>query len=134
MAGMTQAGAAVGTAIMPGIGTAAGTLVGGLMDSFMGGGSPAQSGPAGPSAASAAVYGSGIAADNWSVNFRGTQTNSPSAYKPFEATGPTASSASGQGTAGLSGLPSFTGGGSGFQVPSWAWIALAGLIAWRASK
>lgn len=49
MAGMAEAGAAAGTAIMPGIGTAIGGIAGAFMDG-MGGGSNSAS-PAGPSSA-----------------------------------------------------------------------------------
>lgn len=139
---LSTAGAAVGTAIMPGIGTAVGAIGGALLEGFMGGDSPASAqGPAGPSSAAVAVYGSGLNGDNWNVNFRGSQVNTSSAYKPFSATGPTASTA-GQGGAvvpphsaeGDASGPALSLGGSYYGVPVWAWAGAIGLIAWKALK
>lgn len=75
MAGLAAAGAAAGTAVMPGIGTAVGGVVGALADMMTdkkgggsgggGGGEPAPS----ASAATTAVYGSGLDGSGWSVNF-----------------------------------------------------------------
>jgi hypothetical protein len=145
MAGMAAAGAAAGTAIMPGIGTAIGAVGGLLLDSFMGGGeSTAAQGPAGTSSAAVAVYGSGLNADNWNVNFKGSQTNTSTANKRLDATGPTANTA-GQGGAILppAAIRSAEGeggglglglGGSYYGVPVWAWAGMIGLVAWKASK
>lgn len=66
-----QAGAALGTAIYPGVGTAIGGLAGSLLDSP----SKASSNPSGPMTSAAAVYGSGLDSSGWNVNFGGTQTN-----------------------------------------------------------
>ena len=143
MAGMAAAGAAAGTAIMPGIGTAIGAVGGLLLDSFMGDKSSAAQGPAGTSSAAVAVYGSGLNADNWNVNFKGSQTNTSTANKRLDATGPTANTA-GQGGAVMppaTGLRSAEGdagalslGGSYGGIPVWVWAGMIGLVAWKASK
>lgn len=74
MADLTAAGAAVGTAIFPGVGTAAGALVGGLLSSKSSAGG--NSAP-GPQDAHSAIYGDTGTQDNsgWNVNFSGTQSN-----------------------------------------------------------
>lgn len=134
---MAAAGGAIGTAFAPGIGTAVGTLLGGLLDEPMAGGASAQ--PAGPTSAITAVYGSGLNADNWFVNFSGVQDARGTVDKPFSATGPTATTAATGGAvlpapaASLSGVASSLGlDVSGLQaVPLWAWALLGGLIVWR---
>ena len=130
---MAAAGGAIGTAIAPGIGTAIGTIAGGLLDGPMTGGGGAPAGPTSASAATA-VYGSGLNADNWFVNFSGTQKASATLDKAFSATGPTASTAAQGGTilpaagAGLAGMVSSMGLGG---VPVWAWACLGGLVIWK---
>jgi len=59
---MQAAGAAIGTAFAPGIGTAIGGVAGALLDGPMTGSSG--TGPAGTSSAAVAVYGSGIPKHN----------------------------------------------------------------------
>lgn len=138
MGQMAAAGSAIGTAIAPGIGTAIGGLLGGLLDEESSSNPGASSVPSAGSAATA-VYGSGLNADNWFVNFSGTQTASAKVDKPFSATGPTATTAATGGAvlpapaSGLSGVASSLGLDlSGLSnVPLWAWAALAGLIVWR---
>jgi hypothetical protein len=139
MAGMAAAGAAAGTAIMPGIGTVIGGIAGALLDGEMskGGDSGSAQGPGGPSNAAHAVYGSGLNADNWNVNFSGRQTNTSSADKRLEATGPTqsASAASGQGA--VMPMPQgSSGGGLGNLggVPMLAWLGIGGLVLWKLSR
>jgi hypothetical protein len=110
MADLTRAGAAAGTAIMPGIGTAIGGLFGSLLSGNGSGG--ATSSPAGPSRAdaSAAIYGSGLDGSNWSVNFAGVQ-----------------------GTAGTSGnAPAMSVPGLG-AIPNWAFIAIGAVVIWKMS-
>lgn len=130
---MAAAGAAAGTAVMPGIGTAVGGIIGAVVDGFMddkgGGGSVAA--PSAPSAAAAAVYGSSnLNADNWSVNFSGTQNNSPRVDKAFSATGPTASTAAGGGI-----LPAPVADALGAAgIPSWALYVVGGLLLWKLVK
>lgn len=125
------AGAAIGTAIAPGIGTALGALAGGFLDQPSNTSSGVSAAPAGPRSAAAAVYGSGLNADNWFVNFGGTQNARGQADKELRATGPTASTAAEGGSVmpaggGLGVLGSSIGG-----VPVWAIVAVGGLIAWR---
>ena len=135
MGQMAAAGGAIGTAIAPGMGTAIGTIAGGLLDGEMSGGS--SSAPSGPTSAATAVYGSGLAADNWLVNFSGRQYASGTVDKPFSATGPTATTAAQNGTvipgqaAGLSGMASSLGLPGLGNVPLWAWACLGGLVLWR---
>jgi hypothetical protein len=136
MAGLAAAGAAAGTAIMPGIGTAIGGIAGALLDSSMTGSSG--TGPAGTSSAAVAVYGSGINADNWSINFGGRQDVRAEAAKTMNATGPTATTAAQGGTvmpAQLSGMGSdIAASMASLGVPSWAWFAVGGLVLWKLSK
>lgn len=130
---MAAAGGAIGTAFMPGIGTAIGTIAGGLLDGPMVGSSSA---PSGPTSAATAVYGSGLSGDNWFVNFGGTQSASGTVDKPFSATGPTATTAAQGGTI----LPAAQGTLAGVasslgidlsSVPLWAWVGLGGLVIWK---
>lgn len=138
MAGLAAAGAAAGTAIMPGIGTAIGGIAGALLDDSMTGSSGSGTGPAGSNSAAVAVYGSGLNADNWSVNFSGRQDVRADAAKTLNATGPTATTAAQGGTV----LPpALAGLGAGLAssieslgVPSWAWLAVGGLLLWKLSK
>lgn len=134
MGQMAAAGGAIGTAIAPGVGTAIGTVLGGLLDGPMVGSAPAQ--PAGPSSAATAVYGSGLSAENWFVNFSGTQNASAKVDKPFSATGPTATTAATGGAV----LPAAQGTLSGVAsslgldlsgIPLWAWACLGGLLLWK---
>lgn len=75
MAGMAAAGAAAGTAVFPGVGTAIGGVLGAFMDSSGGGGSAS----AGPQDAQSAIYGDlGQKNTGWNVNFAGVQTSSAS--------------------------------------------------------
>lgn len=116
MAGLASAGAAAGTAIMPGIGTAVGGVVGALADTFMGGG--AGSASAMPQNATTAVYGSGLDGSNWNVNFSGMQTATSSADK--------------SGSMGASGSAATPGAAFSFgQVPVIVWVALAAVVVWK---
>lgn len=65
------AGAAIGTAIMPGVGTAVGGLIGSFMDGAGGSGAAAMA----PFDATSSVYGSGLDSSGWNVNFSGVQSN-----------------------------------------------------------
>lgn len=137
MGQMAAAGGAIGTAFAPGIGTAIGSVLGGMLDEESKA-SGASNVPSSSSAATA-VYGSGLNADNWFVNFSGTQNASAKVDKPFSATGPTATTAATGGTVlpgqpvGLSGVASSLGLDLSRldNIPLWAWACLAGLVVWR---
>ena len=132
---MAAAGSAIGTAIAPGIGTAIGGMLGSLLDDDAG---PTGSSVPSSSSAATAVYGSGLNADNWSVNFSGTQKVTATSDKPFSATGPTASTAATGGAilpgpnpaSGLGGMASSIQNELS-AVPMWAWAAVAALVIWR---
>lgn len=136
MAGLAAAGAAMGTAIMPGIGTAVGGLAGALVDTFGGGGGgggQAAPMPSGPTNAANAVYGNGLDGANWFVNFSGSQTASGTVDKPITATGPTQTAAA-TGGAVIPQPPApggSLGGLGGGEYPTWAVLGLAGLALWK---
>lgn len=119
---------------MPGIGTAVGAVAGALLDNFMedsGGGSSVAAPAGGARSAANAVYGSSnLNADNWSVNFSGTQTNMPKVDKTFSATGPTASTAADGGILPAPVQNALDAAG----VPSWALWAVAGVLLWKLVK
>lgn len=125
MAGLSAAGAAAGTAIMPGVGTAIGGVFGAIADGFMGGGE--SSGPSGYTAqnAQAAIYGDlGLDGSGWNVNFSGSQSNgsnktAPSALDAIGLTG----SGSLLGASGIS---------SGMLLAGA--VVLVGLVIWKKSK
>lgn len=123
MAGLAQAGAAAGTAIMPGIGTAVGGLAGALADTFMGGAGGSSSAPQN---SQTAVYGSGLDGSGWAVNIgKGTQTAtsapaSAAGINPADSLGSMASSA----------LGGFNLGG----IPNWFWFAAVGVVLWKKSR
>lgn len=126
MAGLAQAGAAMGTAIMPGMGTAIGGLAGALGDTFMGG---VGGGGGGPQTAHTAVYGSGLDGSNWNVNFSGTQTAKSSADKsPLGDTIPSVSQ-----YGGIPSAASFAGGlGDTLGSVPWPlWAALGVVVVWK---
>lgn len=90
-----------------------------LLDSQFGGGLGSALGkglgggaPAGPSNAEAAVYGSGLDASGWAVNFQGLQNAGSNADK-----------------SGASGLLSTTGG-----IPGWAWLVAGAAVLWKLSR
>jgi hypothetical protein len=120
-AGLATAGAAAGTAIMPGIGTAVGGIVGALADGFMSD-SSGSAAAGGPQSAHTGVYGSGLDGSNWNVNFGGTQTNKSSADKSG-ALGDTAS---------IPGMAAVTGSLGG--IPIYVWAALGAVVVWKISK
>lgn len=138
---MSAAGAAIGSAFLPGVGTALGALAGSLLDGEMSRGGGAAQQPPGTSSAATAVYGSGLNADNWAVNFSGTQRVSARADKALTASGPTASTAA-MGGAVIPGVPGMPGQGllNGVAdtlgidpnevraVPVWVWATIAGLV------
>lgn len=72
--------------------------------------------PAGPSSADAAVYGSGLDASGWAVNFQGVQTASSSQDK-------------GGGVPGVLGSSGVAGG-----VPHWAWLVIGAAVIWKLSR
>lgn len=76
MAGLAQAGAAMGSVIAPGVGTAVGGLAGALADTFMGSGSSgSSSGGYTSQGAESAIYGgTGMDSSGWNVNFSGVQS------------------------------------------------------------
>jgi hypothetical protein len=115
MAGMAAAGAAAGTAIMPGIGTAIGGIAGAFMDGMGGGGSGGSS----PQNAQSAIYGD-LGQDNsgWNVNFSGVQSNGSNKSAPSA----------------LDGLG--IGGGTGTISPLMivGLVAVVGLAIWKKSK
>jgi hypothetical protein len=140
-------GAAVGTAIMPGWGTAIGAVAG----AFMGGSSVASGGSSGggaaatPMASQAAVFGSGIDASGWQVNFGdgATQTLDNRQDKTIRSEGPIASATP---TAGGAKSPYMgyyddpVSGGLGLgslglgSLPPIVWVVLFGAVAWKLSK
>lgn len=128
MAGAAQ-GAAAGAVFGP-WGAAIGAVAGALLaeDSKAQSGGATQAAPGGTtsSAAAKATYGSHtLNADGWSVNFSGTQTNTPVFNKDFSATGPTASSSATSAREGgyAAGAPA----GGGLSLP-----ALPGGVPWLA--
>jgi hypothetical protein len=145
LAGAAQ-GAAIGTSIMPGWGTAIGAVAGAFMggSSVAGGGASGGGAAATPTATQAAVFGSGLDGSGWQINFGAGSTLSldnrqdktirsegpiasanPSAsgarpgYSPYLDTG---SDPLGMGSLGLGG------------VPPWIWLVFFGAVAWRVSK
>jgi len=139
-------GAAIGTAIMPGWGTAIGAVAG----AFMGGGSVAGGGGGGgasatPQATQAAVFGSGLDGSGWQVilgnNNNATLDNRQD--KTIRSEGPIASANPSAGvrspyssyyddpyaSSGL-GLDSLGLGG----MPPIVWLVLFGAVAWKLSK
>ena len=148
MAGELQGaaqGAAIGTAIMPGWGTAIGAVAG----AFLGGPSVANPGGPGaggasatPMAGQAAAFGSGLDGSGWQINFgdNSTQSLDNRQNKKIDSTGPSAA-ADANASRGV-GNPYLTGaGGGGFGadlagytgVPPYLWL-VAGVIAWRLYK
>jgi len=111
MAGATQAGVTAGAPFGP-WGAAFGGVAGALVDMQGGGGASATA----PQNASSAVYGSGLDGSQWNVNFSGVQSASSAQDK----------------RGGVPGLesPALLGG----PIPSWAWLAVAGLLAWKIAK
>lgn len=117
------AGAAIGTAIMPGVGTAIGGLAGSFLDDK--GGGAAGGGGGGMftrQAAESAIYGDlGLDSSGWNVNFSGSQSNGSNKSAP-----------SALDSIGL------TGSGSLLGIPS-QWliigaVAVVGLVIWKKSK
>lgn len=103
-------GAAAGTAIMPGWGTA----IGGVMGAFMGGGGGGVASSPGASLkseASAAVYGSGLDSSDWAVNFSGVQNAGSNSDKTLGEIG-----------------------GMAASVPGWAWLAIGAAVVWKISR
>lgn len=141
MAGAAQ-GAAAGATFGPW-----GAVIGGVAGYVLADQSKAQpgGGAAGPapggassSAAAKATYGnSNLNADNWSVNFSGTQTNSPVADHTIRAT----QSADAQATAATAGpgalmgsLPAGMGGAAGGLNMTYVAIGVAALaVLWKLS-
>lgn len=123
MAGMAAAGAAAGTAIMPGIGTAIGGIAGAFMDGMGGSGSSAAGYT--PQDAQSAIYGDlGMDSSGWNVNFSGTQSNgsnksAPSALDSIGLTG----SGSLLGASGITSGMLLLGG-----------AVLIGLVVWKKSR
>lgn len=89
--------------------------LGGGLGSGLGKALGGSSAPAGPMSAETAVYGSGLDASGWAVNFSGLQTASNSQDKSGGVPG-----------VGLSGV--------GAGVPGWAWIVLGGVVLWKLSR
>lgn len=118
---------------MPGIGTAVGGVLGALGDMFTskGGSSSAAPGIA-PSASptTTAVYGSGLDASGWNVNFSGTQTPSYSGGShEIAATQEASASASVPGSPGATYLMPQGSNGQGFALPQ-ASAGIAGVPWW----
>ena len=120
---MAAAGAAAGTAIMPGIGTAIGGIAGAMLDG--GGGGGGGSGFS-PKDAHQAIYGSAFGMDSsgWSVNFSGSQStgsnkSAPSALDSIGLTG-------GGSLLGASGIS------SGMLIAGAALVI--GLVIWKKSQ
>lgn len=136
-------GAAVGTAIMPGWGTAIGAVAG----AFMGGSSSTGGGGAGgasatPQASQAAVFGSGLDGSGWQVimgngntpTLDNRQDKTIRSEGPIASANPTAKSP----YAGYYGDP--VSGGMGLDslglgsLPPIVWMVLFGAVAWKLSK
>lgn len=148
MSGAAQ-GAAIGTAVMPGWGTAIGAVAGAFMggSSSTGGGAGSPGGAAAsPTATQAAVFGSGLDGSGWQVNFgSGSQTLDNRQDKTIRSEGPIASA---NPSAGAARSPYATyyddpmggGGGLGLDslglggVPPIVWLLFFGAVAWKLSK
>lgn len=121
MAGMAAAGAAAGTAIMPGIGTAIGGIAGAFMDG-MGGSSGGGASGYTPQDAQSAIYGDmGLDGSGWNVNFSGTQSNGSNKAAP-----------SALDSLGLTGSGSVLGMSSGMLLAGA--LVLVGLVVWKKSR
>lgn len=134
LAGAAQ-GAAAGASFGPwgaAIGAVGGAILGASSNAQPSGGAGSAPAPGGASAAARATYGSSnLNGDNWSVNFGGSQTNSPVNDKTFSATGPTAAAtAQTAGPGGYLGLPVAAGGSPG-GVPGWVLIVAGGALLWK---
>ncbi|MDP1740086.1 hypothetical protein [Polaromonas sp.] len=124
MAGLSAAGAAAGTAIMPGIGTAIGGVVGAIADGFMGGGESASTGYTTQKAESA-IYGDlGLDSSGWNVNFSGSQSNGSNKSAP--------SALDSIGLTGSGSLLGASGITSGMLIAGAA--VLIGLVIWKKSR
>lgn len=126
MAGLAAAGAAAGTAIFPGFGTAIGGVVGALADTFMGGGSSGSAGGYTPQDASSAIYGDmSLDSSGWNVAFSGAS----------QSVGSNKSAPSALDSIGLTGSGSLLGASgitSGMLLLGSA--VLIGLVIWKKSK
>lgn len=121
MAGMAAAGAAAGTAIMPGIGTAIGGIAGAFMDGMGSGGSGSGTGYT-PQDAQSAIYGDmGLDSSGMNINFSGTQSNGSNKAAPsaMDSLGLTGSGA-------MLGIPP--------QFLLIGAVALIGLVVWKKSR
>ena len=139
-------GAAVGTAIMPGWGTAIGAVAGAFMGgSSTGGGGSGGGAAATPMASQAAVFGSGIDGSGWQVNFGNgaTQTLDNRQDKTIRSEGPIASATPTAGGAkspyaAYYDDPVSSGLGLGSlglgALPPIVWLVLFGAVAWKLSK
>jgi hypothetical protein len=145
MADYTAAGAAIGTAIMPGVGTAIGGIAGSLLSSpsaAQGGKAPGGN-DASPQSSQAAAFGSGLDASGWIVQLGHdlTATLDNRQNKEITATGPTASASQSAGQPGGyggyldAGAGLGMGGGLGLDtVPPLVWMILIGAVAWKLSR
>ena len=133
-------GAAIGTTIMPGWGTAIGAVAGAFMGGGSGGSGASNGGAtATPSATQAAVFGSGLDGSGWMVNFGNgaTQTLDNRQDKTIRSTGPTADA---RPSASFDPYLSSGGGDAGglfgpaAGVPQWVWLFVAGAVAFRFMK
>ena len=125
MAGLAAAGAAAGTAIMPGVGTAIGGVVGALADTFMGGGGSGSAAGYTPQSAQSAIYGDmGLDGSGWNVNFSGTQSNGSNKSAP--------SALDSIGLTGSGSLLGASGITSGMLLLGAA--VVIGLVVWKKSK
>lgn len=115
------AGGAIGNAMVPGVGGAVGALFGSFIDGGMVGGG----GSSAPLNSQSAVYGSGLDGSGWAVNFQGVQSATSA---PTNAAGIMPGSTP---AAGLGGLGSGLGLGT---IPTWFWMAAAGVILWKKSS
>lgn len=155
MAGELQGaaqGAAIGTSIMPGWGTAIGAVAGALL----GGSSTAQGGSmssgggasAQPQSAQAAAFGSGLDGSGWNVIIGNGSSGSVDnrQTKPIDARGAgpvaTATPTAGRGAAGYDPYLSSDGYASGMfgdaglfsAVPMWVWLVFTGAVLWKVSR
>lgn len=149
LSGASQ-GAAIGTAIMPGWGTAIGAVAGAFMggSSVSGGGAASGGAAANPNATQAAVFGSGLDGSGWQVvigdgntaNLDNRQDKTIRSVGPVADASPVVRAANpyssyldggGADPLGLGGVTAGLGLGA---VPPWMWLALFGAVAWKLSR